>query len=1024
MWTSVLDRAKEAAKAAQEAAEQIENQLNDSVGVPAGSAINPLPPAVGGPGSPDSIVSSPSVSSPLGLFAPESDTGMLTAGSGDDSDISETGGGHDMPTSASRSTTDSGFNDSDGSHSNEQHQQLLYQGKEEQESSLIPPNSGQLAEGGSKQEVSGDGEFAATAIGIVEASAAETGGINGSQQQQQQEQYQRSPAPEEKDLIGTGEGWDDGSVSDVEDVSLQNGNPPNSEEMNCEFSSSDPGVANQPNVAFNGPSSNGKVDDQDAQEENQAEVHDNRHSVLVAPVPPEEDAKLNEKGEHTTNTQSTAETNDVVKFRQEDYQHGNNYIGAAALSEDQEEEEEEAPLAADLTSSSIVQPDHQIGKERTASSSAIQSQIEELELTLSQREEQLKGKAEQLTSMQEMFDREREELRNKIRETKEEAKRRIGKARERVDAAEKELLVSNSRLQAAGSDDSEKDEIIAALRSEGESLMRKQSQMEQSVRTARGEVRDLTQELSDERSAKEKALGTISDLEKRLKLSNEELAGARKGETRAGKLGVDLANLREESEKKANTILALEQQVKELKDTNSSLKEDVESARKAAMAEKERESSDLKRERDDMLSDLETKLRSSEREAAVREDALRHEVGELRKRWQDAVRRADEMRMDYQQSTAPLMRQLESTERQHRARAAAWAELEMKLRHDLEETVSQNEKLVKELSQLRTNLSRLERRFASTNEELVKAQDKIKERDAVLHQLEAEAEALKEENAKARKLSSEAVAEADEFVVKIRSEMTKTLLFSEERCKAQVEALEREIREEREVKMSLESKLNDLAQSTVTKPLHNSWRGSSPESTKREELKKLQSTTEQADILQNALADFEDSDNEDDESSAEQVDNETSGEAPRAGERRSNSSFAAMEQLSQGMKGARLELDALRKQLTASEETRESLMVELAEARAAFDKLSLFEAKVSELTREVDEKDLELQNLQEDIVEVRLMYRRQLDELLEEKAANNAAIAVPGTNEPDENSHNDGGKVDDIVPSSHVLPRD
>ena len=74
---------------------------------------------------------------------------------------------------------------------------------------------------------------------------------------------------------------------------------------------------------------------------------------------------------------------------------------------------------------------------------------------------------------------------------------------------------------------------------------------------------------------------------------------------------------------------------------NKTLKKEVQDARAGAALELEGESNKLRKERNDMLEDLESKLRTSEREANVREDALRHEVSELRKRWQDAVRRAE-----------------------------------------------------------------------------------------------------------------------------------------------------------------------------------------------------------------------------------------------------------------------------------------------------------------------------------------------------------------------------------------------
>ena len=71
----------------------------------------------------------------------------------------------------------------------------------------------------------------------------------------------------------------------------------------------------------------------------------------------------------------------------------------------------------------------------------------------------------------------------------------------------------------------------------------------------------------------------------------------------------------------------------------------------------ENEIKNLQKEHNDVIKDLELKLHTSECEANVREDSLRHEVNELHKRWQDAVWRADGLSMDVQLSTAPLLQQ-------------------------------------------------------------------------------------------------------------------------------------------------------------------------------------------------------------------------------------------------------------------------------------------------------------------------------------------------------------------------------
>lgn len=261
-----------------------------------------------------------------------------------------------------------------------------------------------------------------------------------------------------------------------------------------------------------------------------------------------------------------------------------------------------------------------------------------LQQELKLREKQLGNKSEQLTQLQSLWESQEQELRQKIQDTKEEAKKRIGKAKERCEAAEARLKQSASH---GAQSSAQQDQLIADLRSEGEALARKQSQMEQTVRAAHGEIRELKTNLSDETEAKEKAMDMIAQLEAELKATKGSLKSAKKGESQAGQLENDLLAARSDGEMKASTILSLQQQLKELNAESKELKAEVEKTRKSAANEALQERKTLRREHNDVITDLEAKLRTTEREAGVREDALRHEVTELRKRWQDAVRRAD-----------------------------------------------------------------------------------------------------------------------------------------------------------------------------------------------------------------------------------------------------------------------------------------------------------------------------------------------------------------------------------------------
>ena len=339
--------------------------------------------------------------------------------------------------------------------------------------------------------------------------------------------------------------------------------------------------------------------------------------------------------------------------------------------------------------------------------------------------------------------------------------------------------------------------------------------------------------------------------------------------------------------------------------------------------------------------------------------------------------------MDVQHSTAPLLRQLESTERQSRARATAWAELETKLRSDLEENVIQLEKLTKERNDLVASDKRSQRLLKEKEEEIASSQETIDELSSTIETLEAKVEELEEDRKKVKQELAVAERKASEGASKVRNEMLQTVVDSEARYQSRIDALEDELNGEKEQRSALEKQLDDLAASVSAAQFAEEHARNGREQNSPARQKKLRSATDQASILHDTLAGFDSEVDDDDDDEIDERDENGISQMMHRG----SSSFAAMEQLTQGLKGAKVELEALRKQLASSEETRESLSRELGEARQAVEKLPLFEQKVSDLTMEVKMKEDEIRCLQEDIADVRFLYRTQLDSLLEEKAA-------------------------------------
>ena len=343
--------------------------------------------------------------------------------------------------------------------------------------------------------------------------------------------------------------------------------------------------------------------------------------------------------------------------------------------------------------------------------------------------------------------------------------------------------------------------------------------------------------------------------------------------------------------------------------------------------------------------------------------------------------------MDVQSSTAPLLRQLESMERQHRARASAAAELETKLRAELEETVIQHEKMTKEHSELKIKHGRLERQSKEQQSDLDERQKTIDDFTAKITRLEGKLETLQIESDKKKEEYAEVERLANEGVSKVRSEMSQAVLESEERYRAQLETMKEELRIEEEKRSQLEQQLDQLLENAS---------GIIP-NTSNEYVKKeakpvsLRESEGQADILNSALLGIggdsgdEHDDSDDEDATTPQLNHQTSAA--------SVSSYAALEQLTQNLKAAKKELESLRARLEESEKIRQSLLEDLGECREAKEKLPLFETKVKELLAENREKSLEVQGLQDDITEVKEMYRTQMSVLLEEKAAAFAEVA-------------------------------
>jgi len=335
------------------------------------------------------------------------------------------------------------------------------------------------------------------------------------------------------------------------------------------------------------------------------------------------------------------------------------------------------------------------------------------------------------------------------------------------------------------------------------------------------------------------------------------------------------------------------------------------------------------------------------------------------------------MSIDLQQSSAPLLRQLESTERQGRARAGAWADLETKLRSEIEEQVIDKEKLQKNKNELEVDMKRATRALQEKESKLVITQSSIDDLRTSLGEVSAryentisELESLKIEHSNIQKYLKDIESN-------VRAEFFNTLREDEERFNDQVESLEVELRQERERRTSLEEKIQEMMEAEQK---YDASEMSSVQKSAKSPKRNLGSKANQADILQDTLfgIDPDDDDDDDDDVNSTDLDSEVKDEKMNNG----TGSFAFIEQLSQSLKATKSERDTLRKQLDESEERRGVLENEAIASIEVTQALPLLRAQASQLARDANEKDMEIQALQEDINEVRDIYKTQLNTLL------------------------------------------
>jgi len=265
-------------------------------------------------------------------------------------------------------------------------------------------------------------------------------------------------------------------------------------------------------------------------------------------------------------------------------------------------------------------------------------------------------------------------------------------AEARVRSVTEELHLS----RAVRGDHEEKDSCIKGLVEEGKKLSEQVGHMQKMVREKNAKIEDAEKEAK--RLAKERhaLAASVDDLTEQLQLLKSQTGDKTKSlaamqavsQASSDKLSTVEQKLRATREEVGDLKTALDsawaaeklqkREVHGLRAENEALKVRLRESteRTVAQAEEERDQG----QREALLLATQRKLQGSltrhQHEAALREEVLRGEVNDMRRRWQDATSRSEEIAADVHESTAPLLRQIRALQDEGRARAQAWASAE------------------------------------------------------------------------------------------------------------------------------------------------------------------------------------------------------------------------------------------------------------------------------------------------------------------------------------------------------------
>ncbi|KAL8522404.1 hypothetical protein ACS0TY_012517 [Phlomoides rotata] len=581
----------------------------------------------------------------------------------------------------------------------------------------------------------------------------------------------------------------------------------------------------------------------------------------------------------------------------------------------------------------------------------------------------LMNENEQLKSV--IYEQQRKTNEAEIESLREEYHQRVSTLERKVYALTKErdtLRREQNRKSDAAALLKEKDEIITQVMAEGEQLSKKQAAQESHIRKLRAQIRELEEEKKGLSSKLQVEENTVESL-KRDKAATEKLLQETVENHQA-----ELASQKEYYTNALNA--AKEAEALAEARANTEARTELESRLREA---EERESMLVQ-----TLEELRQTLSRTEQQAVFREDMLRRDIEDLQKRYQASERRCEELITQVPESTRPLLRQIEAMQETSSRRAEAWAAVERSLNSRLQEAEGkaaaseEKERSINErLTQTLSRINVLEAQISCLRAEqtqLTRSLEKERQRAAENRQ---EYLALKEEADTNESRVNQLEGELKEYRKKHKEELHEALMHQE--------LLQQELEREKAARSDQEraARIQSSAvadQSPVARQKSASFDNGNL--TRKISSASSLSSMEESYFLQSTLG-----------SSENFSEHRSAGEGPMSPYYMKSVTSNTFEAALRQKEG---ELASYASRLASMESIRDSLAEELVKMTAECEKLRAEAATLPGIRAELEalrrrhsaalelmgERDEELEELRADIVDLKEMYREQVNLLV------------------------------------------